>query len=153
MKHATHTSDSSVIHIDPAAPEPLWRQIEAGVRRLVATGAWNAERAVPSVRELSRELRVNPATVSKAYQKLKDADVLTVRRGEGTFVASKPPRYSKTEVRSALGDRALRYASFARTLGASEADAQEALRQAWAALTGSAPEPSSETEHPQGEDS
>ncbi len=41
---------------------------------------------MPSVRELARALRVNPATVSKAYRRLTEAGLLTVRRGEGTFV-------------------------------------------------------------------
>ena len=53
-----------------AAAAPIWRQISDGMRRLVASGVLPAGTAVPSVRELARELRVNPATVSKAYQLL-----------------------------------------------------------------------------------
>ena len=43
----------------------------------------------PPAPDLARELRVNPATVAKAYQRLTEAGVLTVRRGEGTFVAER----------------------------------------------------------------
>ena len=75
------------LRVDPAAAAPLWSQIEEGVRRLVASGTLAPGAAVPSVRDLARDLRVNPATVSKAYQRLTDAGVLEVRRGDGTYVS------------------------------------------------------------------
>ena len=59
-----------MLSVDPRDARPIWRQIEDGMRRLVASGALPVGTAVPSVRELARELRINPATVSKAYQRL-----------------------------------------------------------------------------------
>ena len=82
---------SRSLTVDPGDAAPIWRQIEQGVRRLVASGALRPGSPVPSVRELSLELRVNPATVAKAYQRLTQAGVLAMRRGEGTFVADSPP--------------------------------------------------------------
>jgi len=122
------------LRIDPGDAAPIWRQIEAGLRRLVASGALGPGAAVPSVRELARELRVNPATVSKAYQRLCDAEVLTVRRGEGTFVAAAPPQMATSERRELLGEAALGYASLARTAGAGEDEAVQSLHQAWRVL-------------------
>jgi len=122
------------LRIDPGDAAPIWRQIEEGVRRLVASGAMAAGAPVPSVRELARELRVNPATVSKAYQRLCDAGVLTVRRGEGTFVAATPPQMANGERRELLGEAALRYAVVARTAGADEEEAMQSLQEAWRAL-------------------
>ena len=75
------------LRIDPADATPIWSQIEEGLRRLVASGALAPGAAVPSVRDLARDLRINPATVAKAYQRLTEAGVLTVRRGDGTYVA------------------------------------------------------------------
>jgi GntR family transcriptional regulator len=72
---------SHALRVDPRDAVPIWRQIEDGVRRLVAAGALSPGATVPSVRDLARDLRVNPATVSKAYQRLTDAGVLEVRRG------------------------------------------------------------------------
>ena len=69
------------LRIDPTDATPIWSQIEEGLRRLVASGALAPGAVVPSVRDLARELRINPATVAKAYQRLTDAGVLTVRRG------------------------------------------------------------------------
>lgn len=122
---------SRPLHVDPSDATPIWAQIEAGVRRLVASGAVAAGAAVPSVRELARELRVNPATVSKGYQRLVDAGVLVVRRGEGTFVAASPPVMNRAERWRELEVAAAKFATVARTLGASRADADEALRAAW----------------------
>ena len=122
------------LRIDPGDAAPIWRQIEAGLRRLVASGALGPGAAVPSVRELARELQVNPATVSKAYQRLCDASVLTVRRGEGTFVATALPAMANGERHELLGEEALRYALVARTAGADEEEAMQSLHEAWRAL-------------------
>jgi GntR family transcriptional regulator len=116
--------------IDPADAVPIWKQIEDGVRRLVVGGALAPGSPVPSVRELARELRVNPATVSKAYQRLTDAGVLEVRRGEGTFVAGRSAGVVTTERRELLADEARRYAESAAAIGATREEAEAALREA-----------------------
>lgn len=119
------------LQVAPADPRPIWRQIEEGVLHLVATGALPASTAVPSVRELARELQVNPATVAKAYQRLVDGGVLQVRRGEGTFVASAPPALREREVAARLSSGAERYAALGWSLGVSRGAAADALRAAW----------------------
>jgi len=137
---------SRSLRIDPADPRPIWRQIEEGVRHLVAAGALPAGTAVPSVRDLARELQVNPATVSKAYQRLTDAGVLAVRRGEGTYVSAAPPELTAGERSLRLQQGALRYASLAVTLGASQAETAAGLEEAWRTLAGGgAPPETAET--------
>ena len=79
------------IRVNPALPTPIWSQIEESVRHLVASGALRPGDALPSVRDLAREQRINPNTVANAYQRLADAGVVEARRGEGTFVAERPP--------------------------------------------------------------
>jgi GntR family transcriptional regulator len=119
------------LRIDPAAAVPLWSQIEEGVRRLVASGSLVPGAGVSSVRDLARSLRVNPATVSKAYQRLVDAGVLEVKRGEGTYVSSSPPLATRAARARELREVAARYATVALTLGASREEAVEALKTAW----------------------
>jgi GntR family transcriptional regulator len=123
------------LHVDPAAATPIWSQIEDGVRRLVASGALAAGGPVPSVRDLARDLRVNPATVAKAYQRLTDAGVLLVRRGEGTFVSQAPPAMGRAERARELRDGATRYASIAVTLGTTAGEAAAELAASWRRLT------------------
>lgn len=119
------------LRIDARDAAPIWRQIEDGMRRLVASGALAAGAAVPSVRDLATDLGVNPATVSKAYQRLTDAGVLEVRRGAGTFVAAAPPAMARGEKSRSLREAAERYVHLAVTLGASEKEAMAAVDEAW----------------------
>ncbi len=123
-----------MLRIDPADSVPIWKQIEEGVRHLIASRALLANDPVPSVRELSRELRVNPLTVSKAYHRLADAGILVVRRGDGTYVAPQPPSLSQAERRHKLREAALRYVSLAKTLGAPADECLEIIDKAWKEL-------------------
>jgi GntR family transcriptional regulator len=122
------------LFVDPRDATPLWRQLEEGIRRLVACGALARGKGVPSVRELAADLRINPATVAKAYQRLTEAGVLAVRRGEGTFVAENPPALAKGERSRELADGAIRYASLAVTLGAGRESALDEVRAAFRRL-------------------
>jgi len=119
------------LRVDPRDATPIWRQIEEGLRRLVASGALAPGTGVPSVREMAADLRINPATVAKAYQRLTDAGVLAVRRGEGTFVAEFPPSLPKGERGRTLAEGAVRYASLAATLGAGREEALDEVRAAF----------------------
>ena len=132
----SYTYVSRSLRIDPADPRPIWRQIEESVRHLVASGALAASAPVPSVRDLARDLQVNPATVSKAYQRLTDAGVLTVKRGEGTYVSDSPPDLSPRERGKRLLQGAVRYASLAVTLGADREETRGTLEDAWSNLAG-----------------
>lgn len=119
------------IRVNPSLPVPIWSQIEDGVRHLVASGALPPGAALPSVRDLAREQRINPNTVAKAYQRLVEAGVLESRRGEGTFVAERPPALPAAERTRLLKDGATRFASLAVTLGASRSEAAAVLAVEW----------------------
>ena len=122
-----------MLKVDARDALPVWKQIEDGVRRLVGSGTLRRGAVVPSVRDLARDLRVNPMTVSKAYQRLAEEGVLEVRRGEGTFVASVPPQLSRAERTRTLRDAASRYVGVASTLGVSRDEATREVAASWGA--------------------
>jgi GntR family transcriptional regulator len=122
---------SARIPVNPALPTPIWSQIEDGVRHLVAAGTLAPGAPLPSVRDLARAERINPNTVAKAYQRLVEAGVLETRRGEGTFVAERPPAMKTADRSRALREGAVRYASLAVNLGASRGEAAEVLSAEW----------------------
>ena len=122
------------LHVDPRIPEPIWSQIENGVRRLVASRSLAAGAPLPSVRDLARELRVNPGTVARAYQRLTESGVVEVRRGDGTYVAARPPVLRAGAQKRELREAAARYAAVALSLGADLEEAAEALRVEWGRL-------------------
>ena len=119
-----------MFEINPAAAAPIWRQIEEGMRRMIFLGTLSPGASVPSVRDLARELRVNPNTVARAYQRLIDAGVLVTRRGEGTYVSDAPSHPKKSERTEALRAAAGHYAGTALAAGAT---VDEAVREVEAA--------------------
>ena len=119
------------IRVDPTLPTPIWSQIEEGVRYLVASGALRPGDALPSVRDLARDQRVNPNTVAKAYQRLAEAGIVETRRGEGTFVAERPPSMPPAEKARILREGAKRFSTLAVNLGATPAEATSAVQAAW----------------------
>ncbi len=72
--------------IDPRSPTPLWGQIAARVRVAVAAGELRPGEILPSVRELAKRLRVNPATVAQAYKELAREGFVETRHGAGTYI-------------------------------------------------------------------
>ena len=125
---------SRSLSVDPSDAVPLWKQIEENVRRLVASGALKPASAMPSIRDLARDLSINPATVAKGYQRLVDAGILVVKRGEGTFVSEKPPSAPRGEREKELQSGALSYASLAVTLGANNEEAVEHVKRSFGFL-------------------
>jgi GntR family transcriptional regulator len=123
-----------LFRIDASLVTPIWAQIEDGVRRLLAGGELRPSDPVPSVRELAAVLRVNPATVAKAYQRLVAQDVLEVRRGEGTFVAARPAPLPPTERSRRLSDAARQYQTAALSVSATLEEAVEALEAEWSSF-------------------
>lgn len=75
-----------LISVDANDPRPLYVQIVDDVRRALVLGTLSVDDALPSVRQLSGHLRINPNTVSQAYRELEHEGVVEVRRGQGTFV-------------------------------------------------------------------
>jgi GntR family transcriptional regulator len=99
--------DASMLHIHPAAPEPIYRQIADQVRRLVAGGQLAAGASLPSVREVAATHAINPMTVSKAYSQLEAEGVLERLRGKGMAVAAQARPGHTPAQRWALLDPAL----------------------------------------------
>ncbi len=116
--------------IDPADPRPIWRQIEEGIVHAITRGDYAVGTPVPSVRDLAKQLRVNPNTVVKVYQHLAEQGLLEVRRGEGTFVAKLPSALPRRERSRALADAASQFVERALLQGSSETEIVEAVEAA-----------------------
>lgn len=90
--------DASLLTVQPASPEPIYRQIVEQLRRLIASGQLRAGDALPSVREVAGFHAINPMTVSRAYSLAEAEGLLGRQRGKGMVVAS-TSRSSQTEAR------------------------------------------------------
>ena len=80
--------DASLFTIQPAAPEPIYRQLVEQLRRLIAGGQLAPGELLPSVREVAGFHAVNPMTVSRAYGIAEGEGLLERRRGKGMAVAA-----------------------------------------------------------------
>ena len=110
------------LRVDPSSPEPLFAQVVAAVRQGVATGRLSPGDKLPSVRELARELVINPNTIAKAYDALEAEGVTHSRHGAGTFVAERRNVLSADERRRRLRDALETLLTEAVHLGLREAD-------------------------------
>jgi GntR family transcriptional regulator len=68
--------------------QPIYRQLRARVVDMILDGLIKEGDALPSVRAVAAETRVNPLTVLKAYQQLADEQLVEKRRGLGMFVSN-----------------------------------------------------------------
>ena len=115
--------------IDPRSPNPLWGQIAARVRVAVAAGELAPGQALPSVRELARRLRVNPATVAQAYRELAREGFVETRHGAGTFVQEVPSDRRAQERRDRARGLVRRMLEVGARLGISATELADAFQE------------------------
>ena len=80
------------LRLDPDDSRPVFRQIVDEVQRSVAVGVLKPNDALPAVRVLARQLKVNANTVQHAYHTLEREGSAYVKRGIGTFIAAAASR-------------------------------------------------------------
>lgn len=74
--------------VDPRSPVTPSDQLADQVRFAVAAERISPGDRLPSVRDVARDVRVNPNTVSRAWRELERSGVLEARRGSGMYVAA-----------------------------------------------------------------
>jgi len=72
--------------IDTHSSVAVYIQIENHVQFAIASGRLKPGDQLPSVRELSESVGVNPNTVAKAYRDLEVMGLVYTRRGMGVFI-------------------------------------------------------------------
>jgi GntR family transcriptional regulator len=74
--------------IDPHNGLAIYEQIVRQIKFAVAGGNLKTGELIPSVRELARELAINPNTIARAYRQLQDDGVVATVRGTGLEIAT-----------------------------------------------------------------
>jgi GntR family transcriptional regulator len=93
MYHCIRTTIHTPVFdkLDPRSSTPLYAQIANRLKVAIAAGELRPTAALPSVRHLAAQLRVNPATVVQAYRDLEAEGFIEMRHGTGTFVREVAP--------------------------------------------------------------
>ena len=75
-----------MFELNPNSETPLYLQIVEQTKLAIAKGYFSNGDKFPSVRELSRKLLINQATVSKAFKELDRQGIIETKAGIGTFI-------------------------------------------------------------------
>jgi GntR family transcriptional regulator len=119
------------LYLNPQSGLPVYRQMIQQLKERIASGQVAPETQLPSVRDLSAELHINPLTVAKAYQFLERDGFVETRRGHGTFVVPLK-KLSAADQQKLIRPAVDQVVSEAVHLGLSETQLQQLIRQAYA---------------------
>lgn len=75
------------IIVNNTSMQPIYEQIVEQIKGLIMQGQMKQEEILPSVRTLSKELRISALTVKKAYDTLEQEGFIITVHGKGSFVA------------------------------------------------------------------
>ena len=75
------------IVINNTSMQPIYEQIVNQIKALIMQGKLKEETMLPSVRSLSKDLKVSALTVKKAYDALEEQGFIVTVHGKGSFVA------------------------------------------------------------------
>lgn len=75
------------IIVSNSSMEPIYEQIIGQVKAMIMDGRLQEETALPSVRSLSKDLKISALTVKKAYDCLEEEGFIVTVHGKGSFVA------------------------------------------------------------------
>lgn len=87
------------IIINNSSMQPIYEQIVGQVKEQIMNGTLKQDAALPSVRTLSKDLRISALTVKKAYDALEQEGFVITVHGKGSFVAGVNPQIAIEEGR------------------------------------------------------
>lgn len=82
----TDSTGGHMIQIDNRSQIPIFEQIFYQVRKMIALAIFKPDDQLPTVRQLARDLGVNPNTISKAYALCESSNLIISKPGLGYFV-------------------------------------------------------------------
>lgn len=74
---------------------PLYEQIESAIIKYIVSGVLKSDEQLPSVRNMAKELNVNPNTVQRAYNDLESKGIVYTVAGKGVFVSESSDKINK----------------------------------------------------------
>lgn len=90
------------IIINNSSMEPIYEQIVSQMKAMIINGNLKENDILPSVRSLSKELKISALTVKKAYDYLEEEGFTITVHGKGTYVASTNTEFLVEEQRKEI---------------------------------------------------
>src|SRR3712207_2862576 len=99
---------------------PLYEQIKNSIKENIVENRALPDEQLPSVRQLSKELKVSILTVKKAYDELEKEGFIVIRQGLGTFVSPMNAELLKEEKQKELEENILSACKIAKSINLDE---------------------------------
>ncbi len=90
------------ILINNSSMQPIYEQIVGQIKTAIMQGTLKEDQMLPSVRSLSKDLRISALTVKKAYDTLEQEGFIITVHGKGSFVAGVNPNLALEEQRKEI---------------------------------------------------
>lgn len=107
------------IQINPHSGVPVYRQIIDQVKFMVSTGSLKKGDQLPSIRDLAKQLTINPTTIAKAYEHMANEGLVEKVPGKGVFITDFSNVLNKAEKEQKLRELARQVVVEADQLGLS----------------------------------
>lgn len=91
-----------MFQLDEKNHSAMYIQVMDNIKEMIMSDVWPEGERIPSVRDLSEQLMINPNTVQKAYKELEREGYIYTVSGKGTFVSGKDTIKRDPEKVSAL---------------------------------------------------
>jgi GntR family transcriptional regulator len=82
------TGIAAIGTLEESSPTPLYIQLQRAIQNAISNGRLHSDEALPSERDLARQLGISRVTIRKAIAGLVGKGVLVQRHGSGTFITS-----------------------------------------------------------------
>lgn len=125
----------NTITIDREHGDAVYAQVAEQLRQLIASGALGPGTAIPSVRQLARDLGVSLNTVARAYRLLESEGFLLIRDRAGVTVSA-PAEEMDEEARTQLMSDLRRVLARLRQAGMGSGELLELVREEVGVLDG-----------------
>jgi DNA-binding transcriptional regulator YhcF (GntR family) len=120
-----------ILRVDPSSAVPVYEQLRVQITNMAASGTLALGAQLPTIRQLAADLGLAKGTVSKAYDELFRAGVVTSAGRHGTHIAERgAPDLSRRKANAQLLAAAEHYAVVARQLGIDDDAARSTLDRA-----------------------
>jgi GntR family transcriptional regulator len=117
------------IHIDYNSGEPIIHQVVAQIKLMVVSSKLPPGSRLPSIRGFSKDLKINPTTVTRIYKELEHQGIIVLRHGQGAFVVESQRKPAKKQAAKTIRPKVEALLVEGLRLGLTQQEIIEVLKQ------------------------
>lgn len=116
------------IIISNSSGKPIYEQITSQMKNLIIMGSLKEGEALPSMRQLARDLHISVITTKRAYEDLERDGFIETVMGKGSFVARRNHELIREEQLKQVEQHIARAVDIARSSGITQEEVLEMVR-------------------------